>query len=187
MHAHHHMVMEQTKHQLADYKLPRIQLVREDGKNIDLLEELNDGLPVIMNFIYTTCTTICPLASRTLAELQEQLGTESDSIHMASVSIDPEQDTPAVLAKYANRFGAGKQWHFYTGTVDASVAAQRAFDVYRGDKMDHNPVTFIRAAPGTPWMRIDGFAKADELQRELRDLKADMRSSKEARLPEGAH
>ena len=36
MHAHHHMVMEQTKHQLADYKLPRIQLVREDGKNIEL-------------------------------------------------------------------------------------------------------------------------------------------------------
>jgi len=123
---------------------------------------------VILNFIYTTCTTICPLTSRTFAELQDKLGHERDSVHMVSISIDPEQDTPAVLAEYASRFGAGKQWRFYTGTLDASVTAQRAFDVYRGSKMNHNPVTFIRIAPGKPWLRIEGFAKADELLQDCR-------------------
>ena len=179
MHAHHHMMMEQTKHQLADYKLPQIQLVREDGKNISLIEELNDGRPVILNFIYTACTTICPLTSRTFEDLQDKMGKEREQVHMVSVPIDPEQDTPAVLAKYANKFAAGRQWHFYTGTVEASIAVQRAFEVYRGDKMDHNAVTFIRAAPGKPWLRVEGFAKSDELLRGLRD----MESSKEAMLP----
>jgi protein SCO1/2 len=172
MHAHHHMVMEQTKHQIADYKLPQIQLVREDGKSVSLIDELNDGRPLVLNFMYTTCTEICPLTSKIFAELQDKLGTERDRVHMVSISIDPEQDTPEVLAKYAHKFGAGPQWQFYTGTIDASIAAQRAFEVYRGDKMEHSPVTFIRAAPGKPWLRIDGFAKADELLRSLGDTNA---------------
>ncbi len=167
-HAHHH-VTEQTTHAVAAYTVPRIQLVREDGKNVSFAEELNDGRPVILNFIYTTCTTICPLTSHTFAELQDKLGNARDRVHMVSISIDPEQDTPAVLSKYAEKFGAGTQWHFYTGTVEASITAQRAFDVYRGDKMTHNPVTFIRVAPDKPWLRIDGFAKAGELLSALQD------------------
>lgn len=183
--AHHHMMqsMQQTKSQMVDYKLPQIQLVRNDGKKVSFVEELNDGRPVVMNFIYTSCTTICPLASRTLSELQDKLGNERDRIHIVSVSTDPEQDTPAVLAKYGNRFAAGKEWDFYTGTIDASIAAQRAFDVYRGDKMEHNTVTFIRSAPGKPWMRIEGFAKSDELLHSLRD----METSSEAQHTEIAY
>ena len=174
MHDHHHMMqmMQQTKSQMVDYKLPQIQLVRDDGKNVSFVEELNDGRPVVMNFIYTSCTTICPLASHTLSELQDKLGNDRDRVHIVSVSVDPEQDTPAVLTKYATKFGAGKEWHFYTGTVAASIAAQQAFDVYRGDKMEHNPVTFIRSAPGKPWLRIEGFAKSDELLHSLREMEA---------------
>lgn len=164
MHAHHHMMqMQHTKSSTADYRIPEIQLVREDGKHVSLAGELNDGRPVVMNFIYTTCTTVCPLTSQTFADLQTKLGSERDKVHMVSISIDPEQDTPEVLAKYAHKYGAGQQWQFYTGTVEASIAAQRAFDAYRGGKMKHNPVTFIRTAPGKPWLRIEGFAKSDEL------------------------
>lgn len=169
VHSHHHM-MVQTTYRLVDYKLPRIQLVREDGKSVSFVEEMNDGRPVVLNFIYTTCTTICPVTSHTFAELQNKLGGGRERVHMVSISIDPEQDTPEVLAKYAKRFEAGGQWQFYTGTMDASIAAQRAFDVYRGDKMNHNPVTFIRNAPDKLWLRIDGFAKSDELIGALRDM-----------------
>jgi protein SCO1 len=165
MHMHHHVMqmMEKTTTQIVNYILPQVQLVRNDGKNVSFADELNDGRPVVMNFIYTSCTTICPLASRTLSELQDKLGGERSRIHIISVSVDPEQDTPEVLTKYARKFNAGKEWDFYTGTVDASIAVQRAFNVYRGDKMQHNPVTFMRSAPGRPWLRIEGFAKPDEL------------------------
>lgn len=169
MHAHHQMMME-TKTQLVNYKIPQIQLVREDGKLVSLIDELNDGRPLILNFIYTTCTTICPLTSQTFFELQNKLGGQRDSVHMVSISIDPEQDTPEVLTKYALKFGAGSQWQFYTGTLESSIAAQRAFDVYRGSKMKHSPVTFIRAAQGKSWLRIDGFAKVDEIIHSLEVL-----------------
>ncbi len=116
----------------------------------------------------TTCTSVCPLTSQTFADLQRKLGAQRDSVHLVSISIDPEQDTPARLRAYAEKFGAGPEWRHYTGTVAASIATQRAFNAYRGSKMDHAPVTFVRTAPGKSWVRIDGFATVEQLLGELR-------------------
>jgi protein SCO1 len=167
------MMMQQqriTSMSQVNYKVPPVMLVRDDGKSVSLPDELNDGRPVILNFIYTTCTAVCPVTSHTFAQLQEMLGEERNKVHMISISIDPEQDTPERLAAYARKFEAGPQWRYYTGTNDASLTAQRAFDVYRGNKMNHSPVTLLRAASGKSWLRIEGFASADDLLREYRTL-----------------
>jgi protein SCO1/2 len=170
-HAHHH-VMPETKRTLRDYVLPPVSLVRDDGMTVALADELDDQRPVVLNFIYTTCTSVCPLTSQTFADLQRKLGASRDSVHLVSISIDPEQDTPARLRDYAAKFGAGSTWQHYTGTLAASTAAQRAFDVYRGDKMSHTPVTLLRTSRGGPWIRIDGFASANQLLAELRPVVA---------------
>jgi len=152
---------------VVNYVLPVITLVRDDGKRVSLPDELNDGRPVVLNFIYTTCSGICPLASHTFSLLQRKLGSERDRVHLVSISIDPEEDTPARLREYARRYSAGPEWQHYSSTVEASIAAQRAFDVYKGDKMGHTPATLVRTAPGAPWVRFDGFATADMLLQEL--------------------
>jgi protein SCO1/2 len=170
--AHHHHIAPDTKRSVAEYAVPPVQLMRADGRSVVLTKALDDGRPVVLNFIYTSCTTICPITSQTFADLQDKLGASRDRVHLVSISIDPEQDTPARLAQYAERFGAGPEWQFYTGSLAASVAAQRAFNVYRGDKMDHAPVALVRRAPGAPWVRIEGFATADQLLGELRDAVA---------------
>ena len=170
-HAHHQMMPETTR-RIAEYIVPQVRLARDDGKTVSLPEELNDGRPVVMNFIYTTCTAICPLTSQTFAQLQRKLGTDRDRVHLVSISIDPEQDTPTRLAAYARKYAAGPEWQHYTGTLPASVATQRAFDVYRGDKMKHAPVTLLRAAPDKPWVRIEGFVTADGLLAEVRNMQA---------------
>jgi len=151
----------------ANYSVPPIKLVRDDGKSVSLADEVNDGRPVVLNFIYTTCSGICPLASHIFSQLQHKLGADRDGVHLVSISIDPEEDTPARLRDYASRYLAGPSWQHYTGTMAASIAAQRVFEVYRGDKMGHTPVTLVRAAPGAAWVRFDGFATADMLLQEL--------------------
>lgn len=157
----------------ANYKIPEVTLVRADGAKVSLARELDEGgKPVILNFIYTTCTAICPVMTQTFAEVQNRLGDDKGKVRMISVSIDPEQDTPPRLREYAKKYAAGPQWSFYTGTVEASVATQRAFDAYRGDKMNHLPVTFLRSAPGKPWVRLEGFAPPDEVVKEYRQLLA---------------
>jgi protein SCO1/2 len=175
-HAHHHMMMAAAptsiQRSLAEYPLADQKLVRQDGKATALLAELNDGRPVYLNFIYTTCTTICPLSSQVFSLLQQKLGDDRNRVHLMSVSIDPEQDTPARLAAYAERYHAGAGWTHYTSTLEASVAVQRAFNAYRGDKMNHTPLTLYRAAPGQSWVRLDGFATADQLLAEFRPIVA---------------
>ncbi len=157
---------------LREYAVPAVQLVRADGKAVSLPDEMNDGRPIVLNFIFTTCTSICPLMSSGFEQFERRLGADGGKVHLMSISIDPEHDTPTRLLEYARKFHAGPEWQHYTGTLDASVAAQRAFDVYRGGKMSHSLVTLMRAAPGKPWLRIEGWATPDDLVREYRELLA---------------
>jgi protein SCO1/2 len=157
---------------IVKYEVPDVVLVRNDGKSVALAQEMNDGRPVVLNFIFTSCGSICPLMSQVFSGFQQRLGADAGKVHLMSISIDPEQDTPARLREYAAQFDAGPEWQHYTGTLAASLNAQRAFDVYRGDKMSHRPVTLLRAAPGQPWRRIDGFVTPDRLLREYRTLLA---------------
>ena len=156
----------------AAYRVPDVQLVRQDGKAVSLAEEMNDGRPVVLNFIFTSCEAICPMMTQTFAVFQRKLGAESAQVHLMSISIDPEQDTPPRLRDYAGRFRSGPGWNFYTGTTAASVAAQKAFNVFRGEKMDHTAVTLMRAAPGAGWQRLDGFATPDDLIKQYHVLVA---------------
>jgi protein SCO1/2 len=172
-HAAHHHMMEQAsqadvRRSQTDYVVPALRMVRDDGKTVNLREEIDDGRPVYLNFIFTTCTTICPVSSQIFSMLQRKLQADSAKVHLVSVSIDPEQDTPPRLREYAARFHAGKSWTHYTGSVEASVGVQKAFAAYQGDKMNHTPLTLFRAAPGQPWVRLDGFADADQLLAEYR-------------------
>ena len=161
-----------TTRSIRKYAVPAISLVRDDGKVVSLPDEMNDGRPILLNFIFTTCGSICPLMSSVFGQFERRLGADADKVHLMSISIDPEQDTPARLREYARKFHAGLQWQHYTGTPTASIAAQRAFDVYRGGKMSHNVVTLMRAAPDKPWLRIEGFVTADDLVHDYRKLLA---------------
>jgi protein SCO1/2 len=166
------MASDDVKRTVVNYTVPAVKLVRDDGVGVSLDKELDDGRPVVMNFIYTTCTTICPLSSQEFSMLQERLGADAGKVHLVSISIDPEQDTPQHLVEYARHFQAGKEWQHYTGTLQASIEAQRAFNVYRGDKMSHTPVTLLRGSPGASWVRLDGFVRADDLYSEVQALRA---------------
>jgi protein SCO1/2 len=142
-------------------------LIRDDGARVALSDELADARPVYLNFVYTSCTTVCPIMSQIFSALQDRLGTDRDRVRLISVSIDPEYDTPTRLTEYAHQFAAGPQWRFYTGTTEASTTVQKAFGVLTRDKMSHPVATFYRGAPGDPWIRFDGFASPEVLESEF--------------------
>ncbi len=169
-HAAHHVVMGDNplKRSIVEFRIPDVRLVRDDGKALNLADALGDSNAVFVDFIYTTCTAICPVTSATFAALQDKLGRDRDKVRLLSISIDPEEDTPRRLTEFRHKYGAGPQWRHYTGTVEASVATQLAFGVYTGDKMGHTPVTLFRAAAGQRWVRLEGFATPDELLAEYR-------------------
>ena len=169
-HAHHKMMMKQTgyKSSVQNYTIPELVLVDMHNNRVSLPEALGDEKPVILNFIFTTCTTICPVLTATFSQVQRKLGDEAKNIRMLSITIDPEQDTPERLKEYAGRFKAGADWQFLTGSIENIIDTQKAFDAYRGDKMNHIPLTFIRSTADGPWLRLEGFTSAAEVVTEYR-------------------
>ena len=167
-HEHHAAAPERYTRSVARYQIPDVTLVDTNGSRVPLRAELDRKGPLLLQFMFTTCATVCPVLTGTFAAARERL----QDVHIVSISIDPEQDTPARLREYAGRFHAGRQWRFLTGRLEDVVAVQNAFDAYRGDKMRHLPLTFLRASPREPWVRLDGFLSAAELDAEVRRLRA---------------
>jgi protein SCO1/2 len=149
---------------------PDVTLTGTDGRPVHLRAVLGDDRPVMLQFIFTTCPTICPLLTGIAAKVREDLGKDREKIRAVSITIDPEHDTPAVLREYAADFEADPDWMFLTGRLPDVVAVQRAFGSYLGNKMNHPPYTFLRRSPRDPWVRIDGIVHADVLEREARKL-----------------
>jgi protein SCO1 len=143
--------------------LPDVAFVDQGGRATTLREALASDKPVLLNFIFTSCTTICPVMSAGMSQFLANLGAEQDQVRVVSISIDPELDTVDSLRAYAARYHAPSSWTFLTGKAAAVEAAQRAFGSYRGGKNNHAPGTFVRSAKAAPWIALDGFSSAETL------------------------
>ena len=72
----------------------------------------------VADFIFTTCSGPCPAMTEQMADLQRAFENEED-VHFVSISVNPETDTPEVLAKYAEAYNADTaRWHFLTGPIE---------------------------------------------------------------------
>jgi protein SCO1/2 len=148
--------------------IPDVTLIDHHGRPIALAEAIGTDAPVLVNFIFTSCTTICPVMSAGFSQFQSALGPDRDVVRLISISIDPDVDTAAALREYAARFGARTSWRFLTGTRETIEATQRAFGAFRGDKSNHAPATYLRRSPGADWQVLDGLSSADTLLRAYR-------------------
>lgn len=107
--------------------VPAFVLIDATGRRVNT-GSLTHGKVAVVSFIYTTCSDRlgCPLASIALRELQTKLAQEGlqDQAVLLSISLDPEHDTPAQLAKYAHAFGAeSSRWHLLTASSEQVLKA----------------------------------------------------------------
>jgi len=151
----------------AVYDLPKVELVDQQRNRVQLDELLKTGEPVLVDFIYATCTTICPVMSAGFANLQKKFAKTGQKARFFSFTIDPEHDSPEVLADYAARYRARPGWTFLTGSRDDIAAVMKAFDAFVPDKMEHYPLIFIRKPDGG-WVRIYGLVGTRDLMKEFR-------------------
>lgn len=155
------------------YAVPAVTLVNQENAPVLLSAVLEGDAPVALNFIFTTCSTICPVMTATFARLRRELGADAASLRLVSVSIDPEHDTPRALKEYAERYGVDADWQLLTGEPDRIAAVLKAFDAFAGSKTNHQPLTFFHVPGRRDWVRLKGLASAADLAREYRRLRED--------------
>ena len=146
---------------------PDVTLIDQRGDEVGFRDLMLGEKPVYVEFIFATCTTICPVLSAGFASMQRKLGDNRESVHLISITIDPEHDGPEELSEYLDRYGAQSGWDFLTGTREDIDRVEKAFDAYVPDKMSHQPLTFIRSPGSDTWVRIYGFAGSADLMAEL--------------------
>lgn len=105
-------------------------LVNQEGKSVRLKSLLESGKPVVVDFIFGTCTTISPVLSACFSNLQSKLGDDSQKVHLVSISIDPENDTPKVMREYLTRYRANPGWDFLTGSREDIDTVMKSFNAY---------------------------------------------------------
>lgn len=155
---------------LADYNVPNVTLINQDGQKVNLRQLLESGKPVIVDFIFTTCTTICPVLSAGFSNLRRTLGDEAHKVQLVSITIDPENDRPEELKKYLERFGGPEGWEFLTGSREEVGRVLRAFNAFVVDKMSHEPLYLLHAPNAPQWVRIKGLIKKSDLLNEYRKM-----------------
>ena len=146
---------------------PAVTLIDQNGDRIDFRALTLSDKPVFVDFIFATCTTICPVLSAGYTSIQRKLGDKLDSVSLVSITIDPENDGPEELTAYLERYRAKPGWEFLTGTRADIDTVMRAFDAFIPDKMSHRPLIFIRTPSDGSWVRLYGFAGSADLMAEL--------------------
>jgi protein SCO1 len=95
---------------------PNVALRTQDDKPVRFYDDLLKDKAVTINFFFANCEEICPLVTANLAKVQKLLGDRvGRDLFMYSISLKPEQDTPARLKAYAEMHGARPGWTFLTG------------------------------------------------------------------------
>jgi protein SCO1/2 len=96
--------------------LPNVALRTHDNRAVRFYDDLVRDRIVVINFMYATCDGICPGITANLVRVHKLLADRvGRDIFMYSITLKPEQDTPAVLAKYAAMYRTGPGWWFLTG------------------------------------------------------------------------
>ena len=155
------------KRSVGRYAVPDVVLVNQDGARVRLQSLVESDKPVVLDFIYATCTTICPVLSAGFTSIQAKLGPDTRKVQLISISIDPEHDTPKVMREYLKPFRAKPGWDFLTGSREDIDRVMKAFDSYISDKMSHKQETFIRGRSPGRWVRIKGLIGSAELMSEI--------------------
>ena len=116
---------------------PKFELTNQDGKTIS--NKNYDGKVYVVEFFFSTCPTICPIMNKNMVTIQNEFF-GNPNFGIASITINPENDTAAVLKKHAEELGVkSTNWHFLTGDQKYIYQiANKGFNLYAGENKNAN-------------------------------------------------
>jgi protein SCO1/2 len=164
---------DDARHASAVSSIPDVELLDQDGRTIHFYTDLVKGKVVAVQFIFTTCTTICPPLGATFARVQKDLGERAGrDVRLISVSVDPATDTPERMKAWGAKFKAGAGWTFVTGQKPQVDELLRALGASSASPSEHTPALLIGNDLKGQWTRVYGLSRPDVLVKLIDDAAA---------------
>src|SRR5262245_5146657 len=179
---HEHVAPADPAPQTARVRLQDVQLVDSDGAAVRFRSEAVGNRIVVVGFIYTSCTTICPLTSAMLADVQgrlaDTLGDElGRDVRLITLTVDPVTDTPERLKEYAGNFGTPSGWIWLTGDKPKVDKVLAGLGAYAADFTRHSGAVLVGDARTGTWTRFSGIPDSAALVARVEQLLAARRTT----------
>src|SRR5262245_39260336 len=157
--------------------IPNLPVITQDGKTVRFYDDLVKGKIVIISFIYTSCTDICPITTARLTQLEDRLGDlVGRDIFFLSMTVDPQTDTPHRLKEDADAFGAGPGWSFVTGSPEDIRAINYKFGERSKILSEHRNEIVLGNDLTGEWQRDSIFGDLNRLVMTVKSLDPQWRS-----------
>lgn len=168
---HQHEQAPAKRESSAKLSIPDVMLLDQDGNKVRFYTDLVKDKVVVINFIFTSCTIVCPPLGSNFARIQSVLGERlGKDVHLISISTDPETDSPAQLRAWGAKFGARPGWTLVTGEktqIDELLLALIR-DIARIGA--HSPIVLIGSDARGEWVQEYGLAAPARLLKVIDDL-----------------
>lgn len=139
--------------------IPNASLITHEKRPVRFYDDLVKGRTVVVNFMFTSCASICPQATSTLRKVQDIItARQVRDVLMLSVTVDPETDTPDVLARYARQHNVQAGWLFLSGAREEVDNVRRRFGASDADDADpsqHTGMVIYGNEPLGQWRMIN--------------------------------
>lgn len=155
------MVASRTTERIV---LPDIPVTDQTGHRAGFVSRYASGGPVIIAFLYTTCTEACAMTQAVLGVVDQDLALPgSPAARIVTITVDPARDTPDVLARTARDLGASPRWDWLAADVGDTPALLAAFGLTPGPIEAHESVYLIGDLRSGDFTRVEGVPEPDAL------------------------
>jgi protein SCO1/2 len=151
-------------HLNIDVRLHDLELVTQDRQRVKFKSDVIADRLVAMTFVYTSCTTVCPVYNAIFTQLQDLLGERlGKEVVLITMTLDPARDIPRRMQKEARKFKAKPGWVYLTGKKQNVDQVLRGLDAYFPDFTQHPPMAIVGDGRTGTWKRFNGFPQAERL------------------------
>lgn len=149
---------------ISSPRIPDTTVYDQNGRQLKFYTDLVKGKTVAINFIFTTCTAVCPPLTATFRRVQQGLAERMGrDIELISISVDPTTDVPERLKSFSEKFKAGPGWTFVTGSKPEIDRLLQALGGYVSNKTDHTPLLLIGNDAAGFWTRTYGLSPPSQI------------------------
>lgn len=152
----------------AKVRLLDLALTNQEGEDARFKSDVIGDRIVVLDNIYTSCTTICPIVTTIMSNVHSKIGRAGREVSLVSLSVDPVTDTPQRLRAYARRHKAA--WNLWTGPKPAMDQVLKGLGIYTPDYTDHPSSILVGDGRTGEWTRFYGFASPEQIVKRVDEL-----------------
>lgn len=150
------------KYRTTVTSMPSVKLIDHNDHAHDIAKLFSENI-VIVDFIFTSCRSVCPIMTAVMKKVYTLIGDRNDQpVLFISITVNPEEDTPKQLAENAKKTGSHANWLWLTGTSNDVAQVLQAFAININGKPEaHPPVLYV--GKEDYWLKWVGLPNANEV------------------------